>query len=99
MGAGADKKKAQESSPLALYGTGSGLYNEVARTDGKDNFGKPPVGIRSMDEHMAMIAKRVEAGCGISGNNKYMLAVGDRCCAPQWGKLENCVCEFPADAQ
>jgi hypothetical protein len=96
---GGGRVNADANSPLSLYGGGLGLYNEVARTDGHDNFGKPPVGIRTMDYFMARIAERVQAGCALSGQgHKYMLAVGDRCCAPQWGKLEDCVCEFPDDA-
>merc|ERR1719401_651676 len=91
---------ASKNSPLALYGEGLGLYSELLRTDGNDNFGKPPVGIRTMDITMAKIAERVTTGCKLSGSGlKYMLAVGDRCCAPQWGELENCVCEFPEEAE
>jgi hypothetical protein len=93
---GEGRAHADKNSPLSLYGEGLGLYTEVSRTDGHDNFAMPPVGIRSMDATMRKIAERVQTGCDISGRGiKYMLAVGDRCCAPQWGKLTNCVCQFP----
>jgi len=93
---GQGKDEADKNSPLSLYGEGYGLYTEVSRTDGHDNFAMPPVGIRSMDDTMRKIAERVQTGCDISGKGiKYMLAVGDRCCAPQWGDMTNCVCEFP----
>lgn len=95
---GGGLKHAVQNSPLSLYGQGLGLYKEVQRTDGRDNFEKPPVGIRSMDFHMGRIARRVQNGCKISGKVQYMLAVGDRCCAPQWGPLDGCVCEFPEHA-
>jgi hypothetical protein len=88
----------ETKTPLAIFGQRP-LYDEVKKADGNDNFKKPPVSIRTMDSFMATIAERVQAGCGLSGKgNKYMLAVGDRCCAPQWGVLEDCVCEFPDEA-
>jgi hypothetical protein len=95
---GAGRVNAETNSPLATWGQAP-FYSEVKRADGNDNFKKPVVSIRTMDSFMAKIAERVQAGCLLSGKgNKYMLAVGDRCCAPQWGELEDCVCEFPDDA-
>jgi len=90
---------AAENTPLGLYSEGLGLYSELAREDGNDNFQKPVKQIRTMDEVMARIAGRVAEGCKISGGQKYMLAVGDRCCAPQWGDMTNCTCEFPSEAE
>ena len=72
----------------------SGLFSPVNPFYvGGDNFVKPPVPVRTIDKTMHAVAAAVARGCGVH-NSTYLLAVGDRCCAPQWGHLPRCICSF-----
>ena len=70
-----------------------GMYSELQAVEGKDNFGKPVEQMRTIDETMRKVAKKVSLACDEMGQ-PYLLAVGDRCCAPQWGVSKKCVCEI-----
>ena len=76
-----------------------GLYSEL-HGNGPDGFHLPATQYRSLDKIMAKVARVVSTSCR---GNKYMLAVGDRCCAPQWFKgvngAENCLCDLQHDEE
>eukprot|EP00277_Geminigera_cryophila_P031336 CAMPEP_0173056282 /NCGR_PEP_ID=MMETSP1102-20130122/37_1 /TAXON_ID=49646 /ORGANISM="Geminigera sp., Strain Caron Lab Isolate" /LENGTH=116 /DNA_ID=CAMNT_0013921547 /DNA_START=47 /DNA_END=394 /DNA_ORIENTATION=+ len=67
-------------SPIRVYGQ-TGLYAQRQKTDGNDGFGKPLVQIWDVDIAMRNIAKIVNRACD---GQKYILALGDRCCASNW---------------
>lgn len=77
-------------SPIQVYGV-KGLYSELQKTDGTDGLEKPLVQIWDVDKVMRNIANIVNRACD---GHTYILALGDRCCASNWGNLTGCVCSF-----
>lgn len=77
------------NSPFLQLGSELGLYSELLRSDGVTDK-KPRM--RTVDRTMRAVAAKVKYACK---DATYMLAIGDRCCAPQWGVENNCVCSLP----
>jgi hypothetical protein len=83
-------------SPLRAFGTNVSLYESVRQTAGYDGFDsrRTYLPIRTMDGRMRALALMIGEGCRSQGAT-YLLAVGDRCCAPQWvGDDPRCVCSL-----
>ena len=57
---------------------------------GKSNVAR--LAFRDSDLLIKQVAEKVQQMCE---GSLFLFAVGDRCCAPQWGSLPDCRCKFP----
>lgn len=72
-----------------------GVYDEILKGDGSNEFSKPAIQLRTTDKVMARVARVVSRACA---DHSFLLALGDRCCAPQWFhdgvRPANCICDL-----